>query len=144
MFRWRKLGKVFTPQDVTGRPWLREFAQAPATLVFDDFVRVYFSCRPDREPDGQYVSHSAWVDLDRRDLFRVRRVAERPVLELGDIGMFDEFGIYPFTAIRHGNEVRGYYGGWRRAASPCPSTWRSGLRPAMTAARHFVDWVRGP
>ena len=33
-------------QMVTGRNWLKEFAQGPATLVFDDFVRVYFSCRP--------------------------------------------------------------------------------------------------
>ena len=42
MFTWKKLGKVFTPQDVDGRPWLKEFAQAPATLVLDDVVRVYF------------------------------------------------------------------------------------------------------
>lgn len=51
MFKWKKLGKVFTPQEVEGRSWLKEFAQAPATLVFDDFLRiydflrVYFSCR---------------------------------------------------------------------------------------------------
>ncbi len=46
MFHWKKLGKVFTPQEVSGRSWLKEFAQVPATLLFDDFVRVYFSCRP--------------------------------------------------------------------------------------------------
>ena len=33
---WKKLGLVFRPQDVSGRPWMREFAQGPATLVFDD------------------------------------------------------------------------------------------------------------
>ncbi len=32
--------------------WLKEFAQAPATLVFDDFVRVYFSCRPPADENG--------------------------------------------------------------------------------------------
>ncbi len=65
MFKWKKLGKVFTPQEVEGRSWLREFAQAPATLVFDDFVRVYFSCRPPADENGQYVSYSAFVDLER-------------------------------------------------------------------------------
>ena len=43
MFKWNKLGKVFTPQTVEGRSWLKEFAQAPSTLVFDDFLRIYFS-----------------------------------------------------------------------------------------------------
>lgn len=70
MFRWKKLGKVFTPQEIEGRGWLQEFAQAPATLLFDDFVRVYFSCRPPADADGQYVSYSAYVDLDRADLLR--------------------------------------------------------------------------
>ena len=67
-YRWRKLGKVFDPRAVTGRPWLREFAQAPATLLFDDFVRVYFSCRPPPDANGQYASRSAFVDLDRHGL----------------------------------------------------------------------------
>ena len=73
MFKWKKLGKIFTPQEVKGRSWLKEFAQAPATLVFDNFVRVYFSCRPLADQGGQYVSYSAYVDLDRADLFKVRQ-----------------------------------------------------------------------
>ncbi len=116
-FRWRKLGRVFTPQEVEGRPWLKEFAQAPATLVFDDFVRVYFSCRPPADRSGQYVSYSAYVDLDRSDLFRTIRVAERPILDLGGLGAFDEFGVYPVSVIRAGAEVWAYYGGWTRCES---------------------------
>lgn len=117
MFKWRKLGRVFTPQEIEGRDWLKEFAQAPATLVFDDFVRVYFSCRPPPDANGQYVSRSAFVDLERGDLSRVRRVAEQPILSLGGLGEFDEFGTYPVSVIRHGDEVRAYYGGWTRCES---------------------------
>ncbi len=117
MFTWNKLGKVFTPQEVQGRNWLKEFAQAPATLIFDDFVRVYFSCRPPVDQQGQYVSYSAYVDLDRKDLFNVLRVSERPILELGGLGEFDEFGTYPVSVIRNGSEVRSYYGGWTRCES---------------------------
>ena len=68
MFHWEKLGKIFTPQEITGRPWLKEYAQAPSTLIFDDIVRVYFSCRPPPDKNGQYISYSAFVDLDRFDL----------------------------------------------------------------------------
>lgn len=117
MFYWRKLGKVFVPQEVTGRPWLKEFAQAPAALVMDDAVRMYFSCRPQADVSGQYVSYSAWVDLDRTDLFKVRRVAEQPILNLGALGEFDEFGTYPVSVIRTSEGVRAYYAGWTRCES---------------------------
>src|ERR1700746_3653345 len=114
MFAWKKLGRVFTPQAAEGRVWLKEFAQAPAALVFSDFVRVYFSCRPPADANGQYVSYSAYVDLDRKDLFQVRAVSEKPILELGGSGCFDEFGVYPVSVLRQGSEVRAYYGGWTR------------------------------
>lgn len=117
MFQWKKLGSVFRPQEVRGRSWLNEFAQAPATLVFDDFVRVYFSCRPPADANGQYVSYSAFVDLDRADLFKVRHVSEQPILALGALGQFDEFGTYPVSVIRHGDQVRAYYAGWTRCES---------------------------
>lgn len=117
MFQWEKLGKVFTPQAIGERPWLQEFAQAPATLIKDDVVRVYFSCRPPADARGQYVSYSAWVDLDRHDLFKLRAVAREPILLLGAAGCFDEFGVYPVSVIRHGSEVRAYYGGWTRCES---------------------------
>lgn len=117
MFSWRKLGHVFDPQAISGRPWLKEFAQAPATLVFDDFVRVYFSCRPPADASGQYVSYSAYVDLDRSDLFRVVDVAAKPILSLGGLGEFDEFGTYPVSVVRDGGQVRAFYAGWTRCES---------------------------
>lgn len=116
-FRWKKLGRVFSPAEVKGRPWLREFAQGPATLVFDSFVRVYFSCRPPADANGQYVSHSAFVDLDRKEPTQILRVAERPILQLGGLGTFDEFGTYPVSVARDGDEVVAYYGGWTRCES---------------------------
>jgi hypothetical protein len=117
MFSWKKLGKVFTPQEVAGREWLKEFAQAPATLLFDDFVRVYFSCRPVADAGGLYVSYAGFVDLDRGNLLKVLRVSDLPVLTLGGLGEFDEFGTYPVSVVRDGEDVRLYYGGWTRCES---------------------------
>jgi predicted GH43/DUF377 family glycosyl hydrolase len=143
MFYWEKLGKVFTPQEVTGRPWLKEFAQAPAALIFDDFVRVYFSCRPSPDVNGQYVSYTAYVDLERSDLTKIRSVAEKPILSLGDLGTFDEFGIYPFTVIRDGDIVRAYYGGWTRCEST-PYTVAIGIAVSHDNGRTFVRLGPGP
>jgi len=117
MHRWHKLGRVFGPQDVDAPPWMQSFAQAPCAHVLDDVVRVYFSCRPPPDANGQYVSRSAFVELDRADLFRVRRVAAEPILPLGGTGTFDEFGVYPVSVIRDGEGWRAYYAGWTRCES---------------------------
>ena len=117
MFTWKKLGRVFDPTEIKDRAWLAAFAQAPAVLIFDDFVRVYFSCRPPADENGQYVSYSAYVDLNRKNLFEILSVSETPVLKLGELGTFDEFGTYPISVIRHKDEVRAYYAGWTRCES---------------------------
>ena len=142
-FHWEKLGKVFDPTTVTGRPWLKEFAQAPATLVFDDFVRVYFSCRPPPDEAGQYVSYTAFVDLDRVDLRHIVRVAEAPIMGLGGRGAFDEFGVYPVSVIRDGDRVLAYYGGWTRCVS-VPFTVAIGIAESRDQGVSFSRLGTGP
>jgi hypothetical protein len=118
MFTWKKLGKVFDPNTITDRPWLKEFAQAPASLIFEDFVRIYFSCRPLPDSNGQYVSYSAFIDLERSNLFKIKDIATKPILKLGALGEFDEFGTYPVSVIRdESNQVKAYYAGWTRCES---------------------------
>lgn len=143
MFKWKKLGKVFTPQEVEGRSWLKEFAQAPATLVFDDFVRVYFSCRPARDSNGQYVSYTGYVDFDRRNLHKIIRVSDKPIIQLGELGTFDEFGTYPTSIIRSGNDVLAYYGGWTRCES-VPYNVAIGLAKSVDGGETFSRLGSGP
>jgi hypothetical protein len=116
-FVWKKLGRVFNPQEVSGRSWLKEFAQAPSILIFDKFVRVYFSCRPPPDQNGQYVSYSGYVDLNKQNLFEILNVSKKPILELGGLGEFDEFGTYPVSVIRNDKDVITYYAGWTRCES---------------------------
>lgn len=143
-FRWIKQGQLFEPAMVTGRPgWMREFAQAPATLVMNDRVRVYFSCRPGPDAAGQYVSHAAYVDLDRADLFKRIGVSATPVMPLGQLGMFDEFGTYPTSVCRNGDEVWAYYGGWTRCVS-VPFDVAIGRAISRDGGATFEKQGRGP
>ncbi|MBC7694108.1 MAG: glycosylase [Burkholderiales bacterium] len=117
MFTWRKKGRIFIPQEITNIDWLKSFAQAPAILKFDDFIRVYFSCRPNPDEKGQYVSYSAYLDLNRKNLFEIMNIAKEPIFKLGAKGTFDEFGTYPTSVIWKGNDVMAYYAGWTRCES---------------------------
>jgi predicted GH43/DUF377 family glycosyl hydrolase len=116
-FKWKKKGRIFNPVEIKNRPWLQEFAQAPCVLIFEDFVRIYFSCRPPADEKGQYVSYSAFADFQRNDLTQLIAVSESPILKLGELGTFDEFGTYPVSVIRNNEEVRAYYAGWTRCES---------------------------
>ena len=117
MFSWKKRGRIFIPQEIKNIAWLKNFAQAPAILKFDNFIRVYFSCRPNPDENGQYVSYSAYVDLNRKNLFEIIDLAKEPIFKLGTKGTFDEFGTYPTSIIRRENDVLAYYAGWTRCES---------------------------
>ncbi len=144
MFKWHKLGRVFNPADIPGRPaWMNEFAQAPCTLLFNDFVRVYFSCRPLPDARGQYVSYSAYVDLDRNDLFKIVGLATDPVLKLGDLGTFDEFGTYPVSVLRETDGILCYYAGWTRCES-VPFNTAIGVGRSFDNGKTFTRLGSGP
>ncbi len=143
MWRWKKLGRVFAPESVQDRPWLAAFAQAPCTLLLDDALRVYFSCRPPADANGQYVSYSAWVDLDRADPFRILRVAQQPILALGALGCFDEFGTYPVSVVRDGSSVIACYAGWTRCES-VPFNTAIGMARSNDGGSTFTRLGPGP
>jgi predicted GH43/DUF377 family glycosyl hydrolase len=117
MLQWEKLGKLFDPRDHKDHPWMREFAQSPSVLIFDDVIRVYFCSRPAPDERGQYKSYIAFIDLDRRTPTRVVRICNEPVMRLGGCGTFDEFGTNPVSVIRHEKQIRAYYAGWTRCES---------------------------
>lgn len=143
MFKWKKLGRVFVPQDVKDRSWLKEFAQAPAVLIFENFVRVYFACRPLPDEKRQYVSYTAFVDLDRSDLTKQIGMSAQPILELGELGTFDEFGTYPTSVIRRDHDVLAYYAGWTRCES-VPFNVAIGAATSSDGGTTFTKLGKGP
>lgn len=130
MFKWNKKGKIFTPN---GRSeWMFSNAQNPCSYDFGDYLRVYFVTREDYDANGMTRAHGGWVDLDKNDLTKVLRVSEKPTIELGGIGEFDEFGTMPCSIIKVDNEYYFYYAGWTRAYST-PYNWAVGLAKSTDA-----------
>ena len=143
IYKWTKLGRVYNPEIHGHGAWMAQFAQAPCTLKFDNFVRVYFSCRPLPDAQGQYVSYSAYADLDKRDLFRIINVASIPILDLGSTGTFDEFGTYPVSVIRRSGSIIAYYGGWTRCES-VPFNVAIGRAVSHDDGKTFIKSGPGP
>ena len=131
---WNKLGKVFDPADHQLPNGCQHYAQSPQALVFDDFVRIYFSTRA-LDSNGKYLSHIAYVDMDKR-LRKVLRVADHTVIPLGD-------GIFPINVVRHGEAILAYTCGWNRRVSVSVDT-AIGLARSDDGGRTFARQGTGP
>lgn len=112
----RRLGKIFDPTDHRLARGCKEFAQSPQALAFKTFTRVYFCTRAFDARNGTYLSHVAFADMSP-DFSTVQRVSSHTVLPLGDLGAFDEHGIFPMNVLAEGDQVWGYTCGWSRRRS---------------------------
>ncbi len=118
MATWRKLGLIFDVNDLKDKPaWFSEFAQAPNAIEVDGKLRVYFCARPKPDDNGQFVSRVGYVDFNSLDPVRIDSISSEPVMNLGDLGEFDEFGTYPFSLQKRGSDFIAVYGGWTRCES---------------------------
>jgi hypothetical protein len=115
MIKWQKLGKIFDPTNYHLPDNSKEFAQSPQTLVFDDFIRIYFSTRA-LESTGMFLSNIAYVDFSK-DLKKIIRISDNTVIPLGNLGTFDEHGIFPINPLKDGDRIIAYTCGWSRRVS---------------------------
>ena len=136
--RWRRLGRVFQPRGE--HAWMRTHASNPvAEHRGGDLFRVYFSCRDDRNR-----SSVAWLEVDLRRPTAVLRLAERPVLEPGEPGAFDDSGasLGCIVAAADGRRFL-YYVGWNLGVTV---PWRNsiGLAVAANADAPFEKFSPAP
>jgi len=113
--KWKKLGKIFDPTEHKLPNNCFEYAQSPQTLVFDDFVRIYFSTR-EKDKTGKYLSHISFIDIDK-NFKKIINISANTVIELGDLGCFDEHGIFPMNTVRNRDRILAYTTGWNRKVS---------------------------
>jgi hypothetical protein len=106
--RWRKLGRVYVADGQ--RPWAASHAYVPTTVrLREDRIRVYCAFR-----DGEGIGRVGYVDVDAEDPTRVVAVSERPVLDIGAPGRFDDNGVTPLSIVAlDDGTLRLYYAGWQ-------------------------------
>jgi predicted GH43/DUF377 family glycosyl hydrolase len=113
--RWKKLGRIFDPTTYTLSNHCLEYTQSPQVLVFDDFVRIYFSTR-EKDKNAKYLSYVSFVDINK-DFKEIINISRDKVIEFGDLGCFDEHGIVPMNVVRDKDRIFAYTTGWNRRLS---------------------------
>lgn len=140
--KWIKKGKIFDPSKVDLGNGCTEFAQSPQTLEFDNFIRIYFSTRKRDAKTGAYLSFISFIDMDK-EFKNVLNISSKPVIELGDLGSFDEHGIFPINILKDEDKILAYTCGWSRRIS-VPVETSIGLAMSNDNGESFVRMGNGP
>src|SRR5689334_13322902 len=74
-----------------------------------DVLRVYFSALDEHD-----CGRTGYVDVDASDPTKVLREAEEPVLDVGELGAFDDCGANAFSIVVDDAGKHLYYQGWQR------------------------------
>jgi hypothetical protein len=104
--RWSKTGVVY---HVDGqREWMRHHAAEPTPDLIDDSrLRIYFGPR-----DDQGLTRTAFIDVDPAEPTRLLYEHDRPVIDLGELGAFDDSGAMPSCVVNDGDAKYMFYIGW--------------------------------
>jgi len=139
--KWKKLGKIFDPTNYKIANNCVEFAKSPQAIVFDDYIRIYFSA-VEKDHLGKFLSHVSFVDFDKQ-FKQVLKISDNTVISLGSLGSFDEHGIFPFNVIRHEDKIMAYTTGWNRKMSVSVDA-AIGLAISNYCGLTFEKYFEGP
>lgn len=141
--RWKNQGLIFNPSEHALPVGEGMFAQSPQALVLNDRVRIYFSTRAkDPHHENMFLSHVAYVDFDLQ-MRNVLEVAKTPIISLGDLGTFDEHGIFPFSPFEDNGRIFAYTCGWNRRVSVAVDT-ATGLVESFDGGKTYTRHGSGP
>jgi hypothetical protein len=108
--KWTKKGLVFGPGGKLD--WARHSAAQPTPILLDDnTIRVFVGFR-----DTEGVTRLGYVDVAADNPARVLGISNRPSLEIGRDGTFDDNGVILGDVVRDGPDLRLYYVGFQLVA----------------------------
>ena len=109
--KWIKKGLIFNTTN--NYDWMQTHAQLPTVdLINEDKLRIYFSTRGNKN-----ISLTTYIDVMADNPKEICCVHNKPILDLGKLGCFDESGIMPSCIITSNNKKYFYYVGWNVGAS---------------------------
>ena len=136
MYRWRKLTRLLEPGF---SPWARTHVQNPfPEQLTDGRTRVHFASR-----DTRNRARGGWLILSADRADDVSEVSQRPSLDLGTLGAFDDCGVMPSSVLDVGGELWMYYTGWSKAVE-VPFSFHIGLAISRDGGETFERYSRAP
>ncbi len=105
--KWEKKGLIYSPD--LSIDWRNNSALTPTPIVLDDeTIRIYAGFR-----DKNGVSRIGYVDVNGDNPSEIVKISEKPVLDVGKPGTFDDNGVILGDLIKFNNKLYMYYVGFQ-------------------------------
>jgi predicted GH43/DUF377 family glycosyl hydrolase len=122
--KWEKKGLIFCSKN--NQYWMASHAANPvAETLGGGFFRVYFSSR-----DKNNHSSIGFFEFDIRRPKKVLRVTSQPVIQPGEIGLFDDSGTSMSCLVIVNGKKYLYYLGWNLGVTV---PWRNSIGLAISS-----------
>lgn len=106
MMNWNKEGVIFKNNDI--HHWSISHAQVPVVDIINEKVwRVYYGSR-----DAAVHSRISYFDVEAGNPKNVLYIHNKPVLDVGKLGTFDELGVCPSYILNHQDKKYLFYIGY--------------------------------
>lgn len=133
---WEKKGKLFNVNGTFG--WNKSHAQVPVVDVLPDRLRIYYATR-----DSAGKSNISYIETSKDNPAEVLFENDKPLLELGNLGTFDDSGVMPSCILDVGQKKYLYYIGWTTRQT-VPYQNAIGLAISEDGGQTFYRFSQGP
>lgn len=101
--RWEKRGLIYCPDGSID--WMNNSVLTPEPfLVNDEIIRIYASFR-----DKEGIGRIGYIDLEAENPSNIIKISDKPVLDTGEDGCFDDNGIILGDVIRVKDKIYMFY-----------------------------------
>jgi predicted GH43/DUF377 family glycosyl hydrolase len=109
-----------------------------ADRIGGDVYRIYFASR-----NRDNMSQIGYVEVNMMDPTRILSVSESPIVELGELGTFDDSGVFPSAIVTTNGKKYLYYVGWMQGKR-VPFYGMVGLAVSSDGGKTFEKYSRAP
>jgi hypothetical protein len=135
--KWTKQGLIYAPHGKYA--WNRTHAQLPIVDPSGEARwRVYFATR-----DSEGRSNIGFIEVEAGKPENILYEHDRPVLDFGPLGAFDESGLMPVALVNHAGRKFLYYAGWSLKKT-VPYENSIGLAVSADGGKTFKKYASGP
>jgi hypothetical protein len=134
--KWTKKGCIVKPGKFF---WMVTHAQNPfAEKIKGDIYKIYFAGR-----DAQNRARGGSAIINITKPYKMLAMNRKPMLDLGELGCFDDCGVMPSCIINYNNQKYLYYTGWKKEVVT-PFSFFIGLAVSKDGGKTFKRYSKAP
>jgi len=135
--KWNKKGLIYCPNGRYGFDYTHCHKPTPL-IINENTIRIYFGVR-----DKENITRTTFIDVDFNEPSKIKYIHPIPVLDLGELGAFDDSGANVSSVVKVDRLIYMYFIGWNPSTT-VPTRNSIGLAVSEDGGFTFRRLYDGP